>query len=83
MNCFVSLQLLVAEAHCTSRNDIHYRGRENLVCGSVTEYQRAGREAVGTLGMLLDTLTEEVDIVILQEEREYIAVFDEEAPDCI
>jgi hypothetical protein len=34
--------------------------------------------------MLLDILTVEADIVILQEEeREYIAVFDEEALDCI
>jgi hypothetical protein len=67
-----------------SRNGSHYRGRENLVCGSGSEYQRAGREVVGKLGMLLDILTEEAGIVILQqEEREYIAVFDEEALDCI
>jgi hypothetical protein len=96
MNCFFSSQLSVAEAHCTSRNGNHYRGRENFVCGSGIEYQRAGREVGGTLGMRLDSLakglrqilldipTEEADIVILQEEeREYIAVFDEEAPDCI
>jgi hypothetical protein len=95
MNCFSSSQLLVAEAHCTSRNGNHYRGRENLVCGSGIGYQRAGREVVGTPGMrldnlaealrqmLLDILTEEADIVILQEEeRVYIVAFDEEALDC-
>jgi hypothetical protein len=95
MNCFFSSQLSVAEAHYTSRNSNHYHGRENLVCGSGTEYQRAGREVVeipdmrhdnlaeALRQMLLDILTEEADIVTPQEEEKvYIVAFDEEALDC-